>query len=60
MRAGHEGMHDDEIARILTQEGHHSPWEADKVLPITVQRIRLKHRLKGQPRQTRWPRSQAI
>src|SRR5882724_3353155 len=22
----HEGMHDDEIARILTQEGHHSPW----------------------------------
>jgi DNA invertase Pin-like site-specific DNA recombinase len=51
----HEGMHDDEIARILTQEGHHSPWEADKVLPITVQRIRLKHRLKVRPRQTRWP-----
>jgi len=51
----HEGMHDDEIARILTQEGHHSPWEADKVLPVTVQRIRLKHRLKVRPRQTRWP-----
>lgn len=50
-----EGMHDDEIARILMQEGHHSPWEADKVLPITVQRIRLKRRLKVQHRQTRWP-----
>jgi hypothetical protein len=51
----HEGMHDDEIAQILTQEGHHSPWEADKVLPITVRRIRLKHRLKVRPRQTWWP-----
>jgi hypothetical protein len=30
-------------------------WEADKVLPITVRRIRLKHRLKIDPRQTRWP-----
>ena len=50
-----EGLHDQEIARILTQEGHHSPWEADKVLPVTVQRIRLKHRLKSRPRQTRWP-----
>lgn len=50
-----EGMHDDEIAHILTQEGHHSPWEADKVLPVTVQRIRLKLRLKVQHRQTRWP-----
>jgi hypothetical protein len=51
----HEGKHDDEIARILTLEGHHSPWEVDKVLPITVRRIRLKHRLKVRPRQTRWP-----
>ena len=50
----HEGVRDDEIARILTLEGHHSPWEADKVLPVTVQRIRLKHRLKIRPRQTRW------
>lgn len=50
----HEGMHDDEIAHILTEEGHHSPWEADKVLPVTVRRIRLKHRLKVRPRQTRW------
>jgi len=29
------GVYDDEIARILTQEGHHSPWETDKVLPVT-------------------------
>jgi hypothetical protein len=51
-----DGVHDDEIARILTEEGHHSPWKVDKVLPITVQRIRLKHRLKVvRPRQTRWP-----
>jgi DNA invertase Pin-like site-specific DNA recombinase len=50
-----EGLHDEEIARILTQEGHHSPWEPDKVLPVTVQRIRLKHRLKSRLRQTRWP-----
>lgn len=50
-----EGMHDDEIARILTQEGHHSPWEAEKVLPITVRRIRLRLHLKVRPRQTRWP-----
>jgi DNA invertase Pin-like site-specific DNA recombinase len=50
------GVPDDELARILTDEGHHSPWEVDKVLPITVQRIRLKHRIKvAQPRQTRWP-----
>jgi hypothetical protein len=42
-----EDMHDDEIAHILTQEGHHSPWEADKVLPVTVQLIRLTRR--GRP-----------
>ena len=30
---GQEGLYDEEIARILTQEGHHSPWETDKVLP---------------------------
>ncbi|APO77870.1 hypothetical protein AM571_PC00124 (plasmid) [Rhizobium etli 8C-3] len=35
------GMPDDEIAEILTREGHHSPNCEDKVLPITVQRLRL-------------------
>ena len=34
-------MHDDEIAAVLTSEGHRSPNCANKVLPITVQRIRL-------------------
>jgi hypothetical protein len=51
----HEGRSDDEIAHILTKEGHHSPWETDKVLPTTVQGIRLKNRIEVQRRQTRWP-----
>ena len=34
-------MHDDEIAALLTEEGHRSPNCAERVLPITVQRIRL-------------------
>ena len=34
-------MHDDEIAAVLTNEGHRSPNCAEKVLPVTVQRIRL-------------------
>jgi hypothetical protein len=40
-------MHDDEIAGILTCEGHRSPNCADKVLPTTVQRIRYRAGLKG-------------
>jgi DNA invertase Pin-like site-specific DNA recombinase len=48
-------MHDDEIAAILTREGHRSPDCADKVLPITVQRIRYRAGLKGLVEQrTRW------
>lgn len=48
-------MHDDEIAGILTREGHRSPNCADKVLPITVQRIRYRAGLKGLvERRTRW------
>jgi DNA invertase Pin-like site-specific DNA recombinase len=48
-------MHDDEIAGILTLEGHRSPNCADKVLPITVQRIRYRAGLKGLvERRTRW------
>ena len=34
-------MHDDEIAGILTCEGHRSPNCADKVQPITVQRYAI-------------------
>lgn len=51
----HEGRSDGEIAQILTKEGHHSPWETDKVLPTTIQGIRLKNGIKIQRRQTRWP-----
>lgn len=49
------GLYDDEIARILTDEGHRSPWRGTEVLPSTVQGIRLRHRIKAVPRQTRWP-----
>ncbi|WOH52910.1 MULTISPECIES: hypothetical protein [Bradyrhizobium] len=45
-------MHDDEIAAMLTNEGHRSPNCPDKVLPITVQRIRLHAGLKGAYRAT--------
>jgi DNA invertase Pin-like site-specific DNA recombinase len=47
------GMHDGEIARALTAEGHRSPWRGADVLPGTVQRIRLQHRLKVK-RRSRW------
>ena len=51
-------MHDDKIAAVLTSEGHRSPNCADKVLPITVQRIRLRAGLKGLAEQrTRWRHS---
>ncbi len=49
-----DGLHDDEIVRVLTAEGHRSPWRtAEEVLPGTVQRIRLQHRLKV-ARRSRW------
>ena len=41
LELAHAHMHDDEIAAILTSEGHRSPNCVEKVLPITVQRIRL-------------------
>ena len=48
-------MHDDEVAAILTREGHRSPNSTDKVLPVTVQRIRYRAGLKGLVEQrTRW------
>jgi DNA invertase Pin-like site-specific DNA recombinase len=48
------GMLDDEIATTLTDEGHRSPNCAEKVLPITVQRIRLGAGLKVVTQRTRW------
>src|SRR5262249_1664427 len=51
-------MHDDEIAAVLTSEGHRSPNCPDKVLSITVRGIRLRAGLKGLTEQrTRWRHS---
>lgn len=44
----------DEIAAILGQEGHRSPNCANKVLPITVQRIRLSAGIKIAKQRSRW------
>ncbi|MFV0409843.1 MAG: recombinase family protein [Paracoccus sp. (in: a-proteobacteria)] len=48
------GMPDNEIARVLTTEGHRSAHCADKVLPVTVQRIRLAEGIKAPPSCRRW------
>jgi DNA invertase Pin-like site-specific DNA recombinase len=48
------GVPDDEAATVLTSEGHRSPNCADKVLPITVQRIRLGAGIKVTTQRTRW------
>ncbi|WP_287355671.1 hypothetical protein [Mesorhizobium sp.] len=48
------GMPDDEIAAVLTQEGHRSPNCAEKVLPITVQRIRLGAGIRIMTQRNRW------
>lgn len=50
-------MHDDEIAALLTKEGHRSPNCAEKVLPITVQRIRLHAGVRQAEQRTRWRHS---
>lgn len=46
-------MPDEEIAAILTEEGHRSPTCPDKVLAITVQRVRHQAGLKSKAR-SRW------
>lgn len=51
-------MHDDDIAAVLTIEGHRSPNCSEKVLPATVQRIRFGAGIKGITEQrTRWRHS---
>jgi DNA invertase Pin-like site-specific DNA recombinase len=50
-------MHDDEIAALLTKEGHRSPNCAERVLPITVQRIRLHAGIRQVKQRTRWQHS---
>ena len=49
-----DGMYDDEIAAVLTREGHRSPTCRDKVLPITVQRIRRAAEIEVGQRDVRW------
>ena len=48
------GTHDDEIAAILTRDGHRSPSSPDGVRPITVQRVRLVAGLRMATPRTRW------
>ena len=48
------GLHDDEIAVLLTREGHRSPTCPDRVRPTTVQRIRLAAGVRAATQRTRW------
>jgi len=48
------GVPDDEIATLLSEEGHRSPNCADKVLSITVQRIRLGAGIRMATQRSRW------
>jgi Recombinase zinc beta ribbon domain len=50
----HDGTPDDEIAAVLTSEGHRSPNCENKVLPITVQRIRRGAGIKVTEQRNRW------
>ena len=49
-----DGVPDDKIATILTREGHRSPRCADKVLPITVGRLRRAAAIKVTAQRSRW------
>jgi DNA invertase Pin-like site-specific DNA recombinase len=49
-----DGVPDDEIAAALTREGHRSPNCEDRVLPITVGRIRRGAGVPVTERRTRW------
>jgi hypothetical protein len=48
------GHYEDEIARMLTAEGHRSPCQGTEVLASTVRSIRIRHGVKVRHR-TRWP-----
>jgi hypothetical protein len=54
------GVPDDEIAHVLTSEGHRSPDSVDKVLPITIQRIRLAAGVKVDVQRNRWRRDPGL
>jgi DNA invertase Pin-like site-specific DNA recombinase len=54
------GMLDAEIAAVLTSEGHRSPNCAEKVLPITVQRVRLGAGIKVAAQRHRWTHDPSV
>jgi hypothetical protein len=49
-----DGMYDDQIAAVLTSEGHRSLNSEDRVLPITVRRIRHAGGVAITKKRTRW------
>ena len=49
-----DGIPDVEIATVLTGEGHRSPDCVEKVLPITVQRIRHAAGIQVSKPRSRW------
>ncbi|WP_245453962.1 hypothetical protein [Bradyrhizobium sp. AC87j1] len=55
-----DGVPDDEIAAILTHEGHRSPHCTDKVLAITVGRIRRAAAIKVATQRNRWEHDEAL
>jgi DNA invertase Pin-like site-specific DNA recombinase len=48
------GMYDDQIAAVLTGEGHRSPNSESEVFPITIQRIRHAAGMQVSQPRTRW------
>lgn len=55
-----DGVPDNEIATILTEEGHRSPRCADKVLPITVGRLRRAAAIKIAAQRSRWEHDDSL
>jgi hypothetical protein len=49
-----EGLTDDVVAARLTREGHRSPSCPERVLPVTVQCVRLEAGIKIARQRTRW------
>lgn len=49
-----DGLYDDQIAAVLTSEGHHSLNSEDEVFPITVRRIRHAAGVPISVKRTRW------
>lgn len=54
-----DGVPDDKIAAILTHQGHRSPHCTDKVLPITVGRLRRAAAIKVATQRNRWEHDDA-